>query len=312
MSLNTMHDPYKGPISSLGSLTTMQESVHSLEAIGSLLQQTREARGLTLTEVANDTFIRSQYLQALEQADLSRLPEPVYVQGFLKRYADYLGLDGEALSRSAFPLLSSKTSHAPAPLAQASNQPTFALRPLHLWVAYVVLIVLTVGGLSALLEGTGNPFSRWVAGLHTSLGREGSNPSPARNAPASLSSTQTAPTIRQLFPTLDQWTRIQGVFPEVLEAYSDRAGQKPVRLDVRVVEHPSWLRVIADGQTVFEATLQPGAELNWEAEQSILLRAGNAGAVLVTFNDRHLGVMGRFGEVKEQIFEPSLELNSFQ
>ncbi|MGQ9836931.1 MAG: helix-turn-helix domain-containing protein [Cyanobacteriota bacterium] len=291
----------------------MREPAHSLEALGSLLQQTREARGLTLTEVANDTFIRSQYLQALEQADLSRLPEPVYVQGFLKRYADYLQLDGEALARSAFPLLFSKTPHTPAPLARASDQSTFALRPLHLWAAYVVLIVLTVGGLSALLEGTGNPFAHWVIALHTSLSREeGSNPPSARNTSASGSPPQAAPTTRQLFPTLDEWTRIQGVFPEVLEAYSGGIGQKPVRLDVRVVEHPSWLRVIADGQTVFEATLQPGAELNWEAEQSILLRAGNAGGVLVTFNDRDLGVMGKFGEVKEQIFEPGLELNSLQ
>ncbi len=280
-----------------------------LDDLGSLLRQTREARGLTLTEVANDTFIRSQYLQALEQADLSRLPEPVYAQGFLKRYADYLGLDGETLSRGAFPLLSSKTPHAPAPLAQASDQPTFALRPLHLWAAYVVLIVLAVGGLSALLEGTGNPFSRWIVGLQN-ISREGSNP--PRNTPASVSPTQAAPTTRQLFPTLDQWTRIQGVFPEVLEAYSGGTRQKPVRLDIRVVERPSWLRVIADGQTVFEATLQPGAELNWEAEQSIVLRTGNAGGVLVTFNNRELGVMGQFGEVKEQMFEPGLELNSLQ
>ncbi|WP_443081739.1 DUF4115 domain-containing protein [Synechococcus sp. Nb3U1] len=172
-----------------------------------------------------------------------------------------------------------------------------------------MLIVLAVGGLSALLEGTGNPFSRWVIGLQNigNIGRGESNPSPV-----SLPPTQPPLTTRQLFPTLDQWTRIQGVFPEVLEAYSGGIGQKPVRLDIRVVEHPSWLRVIADGQTVFEATLQPGAELNWEAEQSIVLRTGNAGGVLVTFNNRDLGVMGRFGEVKEQMFEPGLELDSLQ
>lgn len=289
----------------------MQEPAHSLEALGSLLRQTREARGLTLTEVANDTFIRCQYLQALEEADLSRLPEPVYVQGFLKRYADYLGLDGETLSRRASPLLSAKTPRAPAPLAVVGQQPAFALRPLHLWAAYVVLIVLTVGGLSALLEGTGNPFGRWLVSLPT-VGREGSGQQPpAANSPdPTLSAAQ--PTARQLFPTLDQWTRIQGVFPEVLEAHSGGAGRKPVRLDIRVVERPSWLRVIADGQTVFEATLQPGAELNWEAEQSIVLRTGNAGGVLVTFNDRELGVMGQFGEVKELMFEPGSDIRSLQ
>ncbi|MEN9203310.1 MAG: DUF4115 domain-containing protein [Thermostichus sp. DG_1_6_bins_120] len=285
----------------------MRESAHSLEALGSLLRQTREARGLTLTEVANDTFIRSQYLQALEQGDLSRLPEPVYVQGFLKRYADYLGLDGDTLSRQAFSLLSAQVRRPSSPLATASDQPAFALRPLHLWAAYVVLVILAVGGLSALLEGTGNPFSRWVVGLQN-MGRNDADPASSRNASAPLPPPQPAFTTRQLFPTLDQWTYIQGVFPEVLEAHTR---QKPVRLDIRVVERPSWLRVIADGQTVFEATLQPGAELNWEAEQSIVLRAGNAGGVLVTFNNRDLGVMGQFGEVKEQRFEAGLELNSF-
>jgi len=288
----------------------MQESERSkdsvpltrLEALGSLLRQTREARGLTLTDVANDTFIRSQYLQALEEADLSRLPEPVYVQGFIKRYANYLGLDGEALSRQALPLLSAKTPHALPPLTAVGEQAAFALRPFHLWAAYVVLVVLAVGGLSALLDGTGNPFGHWLASLQSG---EGSQSQPrAADSPG----RSPEPTLRQMFPTLDQWTRIQGVFPDVLEA----PPRKPVRLDIRVVERPSWLRVIADGQTVFEATLQPGAELNWEAERSIVLRAGNAGGVLVTFNDRDLGVMGRFGEVKELMFEPGLDIQSFQ
>ncbi len=292
----------------------MQESEHSkdsvpltrLEALGSLLRQTREARGLTLTEVANDTFIRSQYLQALEEADLSRLPEPVYVQGFLKRYANYLGLDGEALSRQALPFLLAKTPQALPPPTAVSKQPAFALRPFHLWAAYVVLVVLAVGGLSALLDGRGSPFGHWLASLQSG---EGSQPQPrSANSPG----RSPEPTLRQMFPTLEQWTRIQGVFPDLLEAQAEGKRRKPVRLDIRVVERPSWLRVIADGKTVFEATLQPGAELNWEAEQSIVLRTGNAGGVLVTFNDRHLGVMGRFGEVKELTFEPGLDIQSLQ
>jgi len=275
-----------------------------LEALGSLLRQTREARGLTLAEVANDTLIRSQYLQALEEADLSKLPEPVYVQGFLKRYANYLGLDGEMLSRQALPLLLSKTPPEPSPRIAVSEQPAFALRPFHLWAGYVVLVVLAVGGLSALLDGRGNSLGNWLA---SQPGSERSQLQP-QAANSSERNPESKPTLRQMFPTLEQWTHIKGVFPDVLEAQR----RKPVRLDIRVVEHPSWLRVIADGKTVFEATLQPGAELNWEAERSIVLRTGNAGGVLVTFNDRHLGAMGRFGEVKEVIFEPGLEIQSLQ
>jgi cytoskeleton protein RodZ len=282
----------------------MQEPAHSLEALGSLLRQTREARGLTLTEVANDTFIRCQYLQALEEADLSRLPEPVYVQGFLKRYADYLGLDGETLSRRASPLLSAKTPRAPAPLAVVGQQPAFALRPLHLWAAYVVLIVLTVGGLSALLEGTGNPFGRWLVSLST-VSREGSGQQPpAANSPDPHSVGSSAHGPANCFPPSTNGRAFRASSPR---SWKLTQGGRGASRCVWIFALWSALPGCGSspmGKTVFEATLQPGAELNWEAEQSIVLRTGNAGGVLVTFNDRELGVMGRFGEVKELMFEP--------
>ena len=67
--------------------------------IGQILEKTRKERGLTLDEVENATKIRKRYLSGLEREDFGVLPDAVYVQGFLKTYANYLGLDGEELSR---------------------------------------------------------------------------------------------------------------------------------------------------------------------------------------------------------------------
>ncbi len=63
--------------------------------IGPSLREARERRGLGYTQVELDTAIRSRYVRALEEEDFGILPGPTYTKGFLRAYADYLGLDGQ-------------------------------------------------------------------------------------------------------------------------------------------------------------------------------------------------------------------------
>ncbi|HKH11916.1 MAG TPA: helix-turn-helix domain-containing protein [Rubrobacter sp.] len=67
-------------------------------SIGRSLEMARKGRGLSLWQVEQETRIRSRYLRDLEREDFEVLPA-VYVLGSLKTYADFLGLDGAALSR---------------------------------------------------------------------------------------------------------------------------------------------------------------------------------------------------------------------
>ena len=66
--------------------------------IGRSLEMARQSRGLSLWQVEQETRIRSRYLRDLEREEFDVLPA-VYVLGSLKTYADFLGLDGAALSR---------------------------------------------------------------------------------------------------------------------------------------------------------------------------------------------------------------------
>ncbi len=66
--------------------------------IGRILEQAREERGLSLHQVEQATKIRARYLKELERENFDVLPA-VYVLGSLRTYADYLGLDAEALVR---------------------------------------------------------------------------------------------------------------------------------------------------------------------------------------------------------------------
>jgi cytoskeletal protein RodZ len=59
------------------------------------LKNSREARGLSLSQVAKDTNIGVKYLEALEAGDYQKLPGEVYAKSFLKAYTKYLGLKSE-------------------------------------------------------------------------------------------------------------------------------------------------------------------------------------------------------------------------
>jgi len=65
--------------------------------VGSILRQAREARQLSLLQVAQALRIKPHYLEALERDDWDALPSPAHARGFLRVYATYLGLDAEDL-----------------------------------------------------------------------------------------------------------------------------------------------------------------------------------------------------------------------
>src|SRR5947207_13954780 len=63
--------------------------------IGGSLREARLKRNLTPADVQKAIRIRDRYLQALEEERWELLPGDAYVKGFLRTYADYLGLDGQ-------------------------------------------------------------------------------------------------------------------------------------------------------------------------------------------------------------------------
>jgi cytoskeletal protein RodZ len=63
--------------------------------IGTSLREARARRHLGYDQVEAETKIRAKYIRCLEEEDFGTLPSGTYVKGFLRTYADYLGLDGQ-------------------------------------------------------------------------------------------------------------------------------------------------------------------------------------------------------------------------
>ncbi|MBD2137418.1 helix-turn-helix domain-containing protein [Anabaena sp. FACHB-1237] len=126
--------------------------VEKLKELGNKLATIRKQKGLSLEDLVLLTRIPRRILLAIEEGNLSDLPEPVYLQGLISQFADALGLKGREFA-SSFPVGSMAIS-LPKSL-QKTSMPQ--LRPLHLYLLYIVVIICSVNGLSQLLNNATFP-----------------------------------------------------------------------------------------------------------------------------------------------------------
>ncbi len=126
-----------------------EHQAEKLGQLGSQLGSLRQEQGLTLDELVVFTRIPRRLLQAIEEGNLSDLPEPIYVQGLIRQFADALGVRGGEFA-SHFPIGSQSVSVQSNWKVQAVPQ----LRPIHLYLLYIGLIFCSVNGLSQLLNNS--------------------------------------------------------------------------------------------------------------------------------------------------------------
>ncbi len=79
------------------------ESPHGAALLGAGLREVRERLGWKLPDIAEELRIRLPYLEAIERGDLSALPGQAYQTGFVRSYAQILGLDPEEILRGSGP-----------------------------------------------------------------------------------------------------------------------------------------------------------------------------------------------------------------
>src|SRR5574340_234030 len=94
------------------------------ESIGAALRSGREQRRLTLAQVSEATRIRTHYLQALENDDLSAMPSAAQARGFMRIYAQFLELDLDALIPPAATVPAVEA--VPIPAAESPTAPSGA------------------------------------------------------------------------------------------------------------------------------------------------------------------------------------------
>jgi cytoskeletal protein RodZ len=125
-------------------VTFLNESQQErLKEITANLRHIRQENSISLEQIAMQTHIRLASLQALEEWRFEDLPEPVFIQGFIRRYADKLGLDGTAIAKSF------EIDILPIP-DNSPNKQSIIYIPL--FVPYLALLIAASVGLFYLLK----------------------------------------------------------------------------------------------------------------------------------------------------------------
>jgi len=264
-----------------------------MPALGERFRAARESRGLSLSDVSEQIRIRSIYLAAIEEENWTVIGAPVYIRGFLRTYARFLGLDPEEVvatfngappSAAAAPARGTAAELPPfarvASAAQPEAGPASRRGSWLVWaaalvavllVAFVVYNELTMHRESASTTNTG---SIAVAPSPAPSQAESSSPFPAGASPLpSAASPAVSPS-----PGVD--------------------GPNSIAL---VLSQPSWLRVTVDGNVSMEGTFPAGTSKSFHGKTA-LVRIGNAGGVEIYVNGKDVGKLGKPGDVAEHSF----------
>jgi len=244
-------------------LSLEQQRAEKLAELGAQLWASRQEKSLSLEEMVAMTKIPRRLLKAIEEGNLNDLPEPIYIQGLIRQFADALGFNGVEFS-SQFPIASSQKKLQPVGEFKSIG----LLRPFHLYLLYIFVIICSISSLSQLLNNT-----------------------------ALKANNETTPSI-------DQETVVDAPQkPIKTESVSDiTKDQDKNNQSVQVgvtLKASSWIRVVADGKTQFEGILPEGTHRVWKAQEQLTVKTNNAGGVLMSVNQQAAKEMGQLGEEEE-------------
>ncbi|QNP28929.1 helix-turn-helix domain-containing protein [Cylindrospermopsis curvispora] len=134
-----------------------EERLEALRQIGAQLKKARESQGLTLDKLTMYTYISSNQMAALENGEIEKLPEDVFIRGFIRIMGNALGLNGANLA-SCFPISNECKSILPSWYInkKPSQSLNIELSSAHLYLGYTALVAGAVGGLSMIHDHVNN------------------------------------------------------------------------------------------------------------------------------------------------------------
>ena len=269
--------------------------------IGAILEKKRLEKGLSLKEVEQATKIRTRYLEGLEREDPTSLPDPVYARGFLKTYANFLGLDGEQLSREFRDHRAPRRERQPGyerlqkgefdqPLinpggvddAERSGVSGATILTIVLAVLVLALVIGTlyyVGSRSTVDSSDSAPEEEPI--VDQEAGDDSSRDGSSREEPVAGSETKSG-----------------------ADDDSSEVSPETVQVTVRVVGVPTGLTILTDGTVASDQFAQPGFSQTFEAERTVTISTANAGAVEAEVDGQNVGRLGQLGQPLTRDFAP--------
>lgn len=295
-----------------------------MTSIGECLRRERLRRNLQLEQVSGELKISARMLAAIEAEDFGKLPGGVFAKSFVRQYAHLLGLDEEEMAaevdrmlRPEHPGETARPDASPIPLPRMDAWQSVADSPNWRsgWSAslpalmLVVVVMLVCSGVYAFFlqrprQAAAN-HPKAAAARPQAQTAAAPAPAPPQNQTAVTSPSPAAP-VSAPAPTerpaqtaeaerTERGPTAQPTPPGAPAAAAVPPG--PVHVEITATE-PLWVRATTDGKYAFSGTIEANQSRTVDANQTVLLRLGNAGAATILLNGKPIGEIGPKGQVR--------------
>ncbi len=293
---------------------------------GRYLRTHRRSKGISLEDVSQRTKITVASLRQLEDEDLENLPAPAFVKGFIRAYAEVVGVDvQEAVRRYEEKLapLANKEQELVPPLEMVGHR---SWRPIVLIGVVCVLLGAVLLFLTQNRKAPEEPTPQQVISAAetdqanvkvdeplpkemTTVEREElphQDASPAEVDEISISEETPSDTsqnasVRMEAPELSVQDRAPDsqtmtASPEETITVSTADAEEEMVLEITAIER-TWIRIKIDEDRIKEVTIDPQDKITVKAKKQFELFIGNAGGVQLKFNGQAIDVPGKSGQV---------------
>jgi cytoskeleton protein RodZ len=263
------------------------------DSIGTLLATARAAKGVSLAEAATQLRCDEVLLRALEADRFEELGAPVFVQGHLRRYADYLGASTEQLMGAWATLRAEKL--AEPDLARIPRAPVRAVDP-KVWTRRAVAVGLTVliAAAAWLILGWGS--SSVPAPVAATPAPVAEPPPTAVPATTPVTTPTIAPAPAAPTPVAEAASESES---ESAPAPAQIAAPTPVSTGAAVLRlvprQPSWIEVYdASNRRRYYGNAAAGTPLALRGEAPFSVVLGRADAVAIELDGRPITLPAAF------------------
>ena len=272
-------------------------------SLGIFLKKAREERHIELDEVVEATRIRRHNLEAIENEEWSKLPSQVFIKGFLKSYAEFLGLDKETvihhyLRSQSFEKTTTETIKK---TRQPFGRPYFSIVIPVLVLAFIVALIylnkrnISITDKAFQYFGTQSPGEK-MGGLAE---KEDGKEQEKREKKMLLLENEAMveevnKTTLKSKPVDDTGVIEESTIPMKRE---EKKLLSPRFILTANVKSRTWIAISIDGMPVKEYLFQPGQSPRWTAEKGFNILVGNAAGIEFFFNGKEVGNLGAQGQV---------------
>lgn len=238
--------------------------------IGELLKKRREELGKDLRDISEKLKIKYDYLKAIEEGEVKRLPAEVYVKGYIADYARYLNLDPEKIlseynKEKAPPLSLPETIHK-------NTQKKTSVLPLIIIVIALAITATILFKFSFINNSKPKETDQYKNSVTEAL-----------NKKQNLEINKTTSTIPD--SSTPNYNKPITTFKE---------SQHELEI---IADDTTWLLVITDDTETKEYLLKPGDSVKCLAKKNFSLKIGNAGGIRLIFNGKDYSNLGQKGQV---------------